>query len=99
MAASVCLQVLLALRHPSETAGMRWADLHRNRIEGLGEVMVYDIPKERRKHGIPRSLPLPPLAVDIVDRLRPLTGRAELVLDAGAWGVSSIGGDGSSSSG
>jgi integrase len=86
MAASVRLQLLLTLRHPSETAGMRWADLHRNRIEGLGEVMVYDIPKERRKHGIPLSLPLPPLAVETVDRLRPLTGRAELVLDGWSLG-------------
>jgi integrase len=33
MAASVRLQLLLALRHPSETAGMRWTDLHRNRID------------------------------------------------------------------
>jgi len=80
MAASVRLQLLLAIRHPSETTGMRWADLHKNRIEGLGEVLVYDIPKERRKHAIPLSLPLPPLAVEILDGLRPPTGRAGLVL-------------------
>ena len=86
MAASVRLQLLLTLRHPSETAGMRWADLHRNRIEGLGEVMVYDIPKERRKHGIPLSLPLPPLAVEIIEELRPVTGRADLVLDGWSLG-------------
>lgn len=86
MAASVRLQLLLALRHPSETAGMRWADLHKNRIEGLGEVLVYDIPKERRKHAVPLSLPLPPLAVEILDGLRPLTGAAELVLDGWSLG-------------
>lgn len=86
MAASVRLQLLLAIRHPSETTGMRWADLHKNRIEGLGEVLVYDIPKERRKHAIPLSLPLPPLAIEILDHLRPLTGRAELVLNGWSLG-------------
>jgi len=80
MAASVRLQLLLALRHPSETAGMRWSDLHKSRIDGLGEVVVYEIPKERRKHGIPLSLPLPRLAVEILDALQPLTGEKELVL-------------------
>jgi len=86
MAASVRLQLVLALRHPSETAGMRWADLRRNRIEGLGEVTVYDIPKERRKHGIPLSLPLPPLAVEILEQLRPQTGRSALVLQGWSRG-------------
>jgi integrase len=65
---------------------MRWVDLHKNRIEGLGEVLVYDIPKERRKHAIPLSLPLPPLAIEILDGLRLLTGRAELVLDGWSLG-------------
>jgi integrase len=86
MVASVRLQLLLALRHPSETTGMRWTDLHKNRIEALGEVLVYDIPKERRKHAIPLSLPLPPLAIEILDGLRPLTGRAQLVLDGWSLG-------------
>jgi integrase len=86
MAASVRLQLLLAIRHPSETTGMRWADLHKNRIEGFGEVLVYDIPKERRKHAIPHSLPLPPIAVEILDHLRPWTGRADVVLHGWSLG-------------
>jgi integrase len=65
---------------------MRWSDLHKNRIEALGEVLVYDMPKERRKHAIPLSLPLPPLADEILDGLRPLTGRAQLVLDGWSLG-------------
>lgn len=81
MAASVRLQLTLAVRHPSETTGMRWTDLHENEVEGFGNVLVYDIPGERRKHGIPHSLPLPPLAMEVVDGLRPLTGRGALVLE------------------
>lgn len=80
MAASVRLQLLTALRHPSETTGMRWDDLHKSRVDGIGEVLVYEIPGERRKHGIPLALPLPPMAVAILDELRPLTGCHDLVL-------------------
>ncbi|HET7293428.1 MAG TPA: integrase family protein [Vicinamibacteria bacterium] len=80
MAASVRLQLLMALRHPSETAGMRWDDLHKNRVDGIGEVLVYDIPSERRKHGIPLALPVPPLAAEILEGLKPLTGSHDLVL-------------------
>jgi integrase len=86
MAASVRLQLILALRHPSETSEMRWSDLHGNRLDGYGEVTVYDIPAARRKHGIPLSLPLPPLATKILDSLRPLTGEKELVLDGWSRG-------------
>jgi integrase len=80
MAASVRLQLLLALRHPSETTEMRWTDLHRSRLDVYGDVTVYEIPAARRKHGIAHSLPLPSLAVKVLDDLRPLTGGAELVL-------------------
>jgi integrase len=86
MAASVRLQLILALRHPSETTGMQWADLHENELDGIGKVLVYDLPGERRKHGIPLSLPLPPLAVEVVDGLRPFTGKAAAVLDGWTLG-------------
>lgn len=88
MAASVRLQLVLALRHPSETVGMRWSDLTRTRIEirrGLGvqleDVTVYEMPAARRKHGIAHSLPLPPLAMSVLEELRPLTGTRDVVLD------------------
>lgn len=86
MSASIKLQLILALRHPSETTGMLWTDLHENRVEGIGDVLVYDIPAERRKHGIPLSLPIPPLALEIIEDLRPLTGRAPAVLDGWSRG-------------
>jgi len=80
-AAGVRLQLVLALRHPSETTGMLWTDLSRSSLESFGEVVVYSMPGERRKHGIPHALPLPPLAVEIIEALRPLTGQAQLVLE------------------
>lgn len=86
MAASVRLQLVLAVRHPSETTGMQWADLHENEVEGLGRVLVYAIPSERRKHGVPLSLPLPPLAVEVIEGLRPQTGAAALVLQGWTLG-------------
>lgn len=88
MAASVRLQLVLALRHPSETTTMRWSDLRQSKVEltragriGVDDVTVYEIPADRRKHGIPHSLPLPPLALEILNELRPLTGARDLVLD------------------
>ena len=88
MSASLHLQLVLALRHPSETTSMLWSDLKQTRIElrqgdrvRLEEVTVYEMPAERRKHGIAHSLPLPPLALAILDGLRPLTGSKALVLD------------------
>ena len=88
VAASLRLQLVLALRHPSETTTMRWSDLKRSRLElrqgartRLEDVTVYEMTAERRKHGIAHSLPLPPLAEKILDALRPMTGSRELVLD------------------
>jgi integrase len=86
MAASVRLQIVLALRHPSETSEMRWSDLGRSRLDGYGEVTVYDMPAERRKHGVAHSLPLPPLALAVIEGLRPLTGDASLVLQGWSRG-------------
>lgn len=88
VAASLRLQLVLALRHPSETTTMRWSDLTCTRLElrqgartRLEDVTVYGIPAERRKHGVAHSLPLPPLAEKILDALRPMTGSHDLVLD------------------
>jgi integrase len=93
MAASVRLQVVLALRHPSETTGMRWSDLketrleiHRGAVARVENVTVYEMPGARRKHGIPLSLPLPPLAIKLLEELKPLTGSRELVLDGWSRG-------------
>lgn len=86
MAASIRLQLVLALRHPSETTGMRWTDLHRERLGAFGDVCVYSMPADRRKHGIAHALPLPPIAEKIVDELKPLTGEKECVLDGWTLG-------------
>jgi integrase len=86
MAASVRLQLVLALRHPSETTGWRWTDLRRERLGTFGDVLVYSIPAERRKHGIAHALPIPPIAEEILNQLQPQTGGAECVLDGWTLG-------------
>jgi integrase len=65
---------------------MRWSDLSTETLAGLGEVLVYSIPGDRRKHGIPHALPLPPLAVEVLEALRPMTGKKQLVLDGWSRG-------------
>jgi integrase len=65
---------------------MRWTDLHRERLGTFGDVLVYSMPSERRKHGIAHALPLPPMAEKIVEALKPLTGEKEHVLDGWTLG-------------
>lgn len=78
---TVRLQLVMGLRHPSETTTMLWTDLKESVVDGVGKVLVYDMPGARRKHGIPHALALPPLAVEVIEALRAANGSKVLVFD------------------
>jgi integrase len=74
--AAVRMLLLLGQRS-SETIEMRWADLDTARPDRA----LWTMPGKYRKGGRPHAVPLPPLALRIIEGLRPLTGGKERVFE------------------
>ena len=84
IAARVRLCILTAAR-PGEPLGMEWGDLgtahvERGSLRDTEEIPTWHIPAAKRKHGIEHTVPLAPLAVDVIESMRPVNGKAKLVL-------------------
>ena len=92
---SVFKMLLLTGQRKTETSRMRWKDIEMDKpykrieIDENGEesteaflVDVWTIPGEHAKNKNEHEIPLPKLALEIIEKLRPLTGDSEYVFES-----------------